>query len=57
MFEVRKKLNGILAEHTGQSEEVIEKQTGYDHFFGPEESVAFGLADKIVGFDMLMEEK
>jgi len=57
MFEVRKKLNGILAEHTGQPEEVIEKQTGYDHFFGPEESVAFGLADKIVGFDMLMEEK
>lgn len=57
MAEIKKRINYILAKHTGQSEEVIEKQTGYDHFFGPEESVAFGLADKIVGFDMLMEER
>lgn len=55
MFEVRNRINSILAKHTGQPEEVIEKQTCYDHFFGPEESVAFGLADKIIGFDMLME--
>lgn len=56
MTEIKKRINHILSVHTGQSEDVIEKETGYDHFFGPEESIEFGLADKIVGFDMLMEE-
>lgn len=55
LLETRKKMNGILAKHTGRSEEEIEKATGYDHYFSPEESVDFGLCDKIVGFDMIME--
>ena len=55
LLETRKKMNGILAKHTGKSEEEIEKATGYDHYFSPEESVDFGLCDKIVGFDMIME--
>ena len=56
LLETRKKMNGILVKHTGRSEEEIEKATGYDHYFSPEESVDFGLCDKIVGFDMIMEE-
>lgn len=55
LLETRKKMNGILAKHTGKSEEEIEKATGYDHYFSPEESIEFGLADEIVGFDMIME--
>lgn len=56
LLETRKKVNGILAKHTGKSEKEIEKATGYDHYFSPEESVAFGLCDEIVGFDRIMEE-
>ena len=57
LMEIRKKINQILVIHTGQNPVVIEEQTSFDHFFGPEESIAFGLADQIVGFDMLLEGK
>ena len=33
----------------------IEDATSFDHYFSPEESVDFGLADEIVNFDKLME--
>lgn len=54
LMDTRKKMNQILAKHTGKTEEEIEKATGYDHYFSPEESVEFGLADEIVGFDKIM---
>lgn len=50
IMEVRAKLNNILALHTGRSIEEIEDITSHDHFFTAEESVDFGLADKIVNF-------
>lgn len=46
LLETRKKMNGILAKHTGKSEEEIEKATGYDHYFSPEESVDLDFATK-----------
>lgn len=55
LMDTRKKMNQILAKHTGKTEEEIEKATGFDHYFSPEESVEFGLADEIVGFDKIME--
>lgn len=55
LLETKKTINQILVRHTGKSEEEVEKATGFDHYFSPEESVAFGLCDKIVGFDMFME--
>ena len=55
LMDTRKKMNQILAKHTGKTEEEIEKATGYDHYFSPEESVEFGLADEIVGFNKIME--
>lgn len=54
IMEVRRKLNGILAFHTGKTLEQIEEATTYDHFFSADESVAFGLADEIVGYDRMM---
>lgn len=55
LMDTKKKMNQILAKHTGKTEEEIEKATGYDHYFSPEESVEFGLADEIVGFNKIME--
>lgn len=55
LMETRSRMNQILARHTGKSEREIEEATCYDHYFSPEESVAFGLADEIVDFSTLME--
>lgn len=49
VLRIRETLNSILEKHTGQSREVIEKATAYDHFFTPQEAVSFGLCDEIVG--------
>lgn len=54
ILAVREKLNGILAVHTGKTPEEIGEATAYDHFFSAEESLAFGLADEIVGYDRMM---
>ncbi len=55
LWETKKKLNRILAKHTGKSEEEVEKASSYDHYFSPEESKDFGLCDGIVDFNMIME--
>ena len=55
LMDTRKKMNQSLAKHTGKTEEEIEKATGFDHYFSPEESIEFGLADEIVSFDKIME--
>lgn len=55
LMETRRKMNQILARHTGKTEKEIEEATGFDHYYSPEESIAFGLADQIVNFSMIME--
>ena len=55
LMETRRKVNGILAKHTGKTVEEIEEATRFDHYFSAEESVAFGLADRIVDFREMME--
>ncbi len=45
---LRKKLNGILAHHTGQPIEVIERDTDRNHFLSAEESKAYGLVDSVI---------
>ena len=54
LLETKRKMNRILAKHTGKSEEEVEEAAGFDHYFSPEESIAFGLCDQIVGFDKIM---
>lgn len=56
LMETRKKINQILAKHTGKTEKEIEEATSYDHYFSAEESVAFCLADDVVSFNKMMEE-
>ncbi|MCD7884674.1 MAG: ATP-dependent Clp protease proteolytic subunit [Lachnospiraceae bacterium] len=54
LMESKRKMNRILAKHTGKSEEEVEQATSYDHYLTPEESVEFGLCDEIVSFDRLL---
>ena len=51
----KKKMNRLLAKHTGKTEKQIEKATSYDHFFDAKEATAFGLCDGTIGFDEIME--
>lgn len=55
LLEMKRKMNQLLAKHTGKTEDEVEKATGYDHYLTPEESVEFGLCDEIVDFGMIME--
>jgi ATP-dependent Clp protease protease subunit len=45
---LRGRLNELMAVHTGQPLEVIERDTDRDYFMGAEESVRYGLADKVL---------
>jgi ATP-dependent Clp protease protease subunit len=38
----------MLAKHTGQPVETIERDTDRDNFLSAEEAVAYGLADKVM---------
>jgi len=45
---LRKKINDILAHHTGQKVEKIEKDTDRDFFMSAEEALKYGLVDEVV---------
>lgn len=48
MEKIRLELNGILARASGQPLERINKDTDRDFYLNAEETIAYGLADKIV---------
>lgn len=48
ILETKRRLNEIYVEHTGQEYETIEQTLDRDHFMTPEESVDFGLIDKVI---------
>ena len=54
LLKTKKKLNQLLAKHTGKTEAEVEQATEFDHYFNPEESVAFGLCDEIVEFNSMI---
>ena len=45
---LRSRLNEMLAKHTGQSVKTIEKDSDRDYFMSGEESVKYGLIDKVL---------
>jgi ATP-dependent Clp protease protease subunit len=47
ILDIRKRLNGILADRTGQPIERIEKDTDRDNFMSAEDAVSYGIIDKI----------
>lgn len=48
ILTLRAKLNEILSTHTGQPIERIEKDTDRDNFLSAEQSVEYGLVDKVL---------
>lgn len=48
IIKTKDRLNIILAKHTGQKLEKIEKDTDRDNFLSAEEAVKYGLVDKII---------
>ncbi|MGL1902585.1 MAG: ATP-dependent Clp protease proteolytic subunit [Fibrobacterales bacterium] len=47
MLRIRETLNGILAKHSGQDVETIEKDTDRDNFMDPQQAIDYGLVDAI----------
>ena len=45
---LRQRLNEIMAKHTGQSIQTIEKDTDRDTFLSGEEAVKYGIADRVL---------
>jgi ATP-dependent Clp protease protease subunit len=45
---LRERLNALLAEHTGQPIDVIERDTERDRFMSSEQSVEYGLCDEVI---------
>ena len=45
---LRERLNSLLADHTGQTMDVIERDTERDRFMSAEQSVEYGLVDEVI---------
>ena len=48
IIKLREKLNGILAERTGQPLSRIDKDTDRDYFMTADEALAYGIIDKVI---------
>jgi ATP-dependent Clp protease, protease subunit len=48
MFKLKKRLNAILARHTGKPVEVVEKDADRDYYMTAPEALAYGLVDEVV---------
>lgn len=48
ILKVKDRLNNILAKHTGQKINKIEKDTDRDYFINAEEAKKYGIVDKII---------
>ena len=48
ILSIRDRLNQIMAEHTGQPLERIEKDTDRDNFLSAQEAAEYGLIDKVL---------
>lgn len=48
MLKVKKRINKILAEETGKSEEQISADTDRNNWMFPEEALSYGIIDKII---------
>ncbi len=48
MFKLKKRLNRILAYHTGKPVEQVERDADRDYYMSAEEAKAYGLVDEVV---------
>lgn len=56
LFDSKKKINEILAKHTGKTIEEIDKVTLKDTHFSANDALRFGLVDKIITMDEVLRE-
>ncbi|VAV89254.1 ATP-dependent Clp protease proteolytic subunit [hydrothermal vent metagenome] len=56
IIKLKRRMNEIYVEHTGQSYETIEKTLDRDYFMTPDEAVEFGLIDKVLSERSVPEE-
>ncbi|WP_144752180.1 MULTISPECIES: ATP-dependent Clp endopeptidase proteolytic subunit ClpP [Bartonella] len=50
IIKMKRRLNEIYVQHTGQNYEVIERTLDRDHFMTAEEAKAFGLVDDVIQY-------
>jgi ATP-dependent Clp protease, protease subunit len=48
MYGLKRRLNGILAKHTGKTVEEIERASDRDNYLKAEDAAAFGLVDRVL---------
>ena len=48
ILKIREQLNQLLADHSGQTIETIDKDTERDNFMGAEEAKTYGLIDEVL---------
>ena len=48
ILQIRHRLNSLLAKHTGQPIENIEKNTDRDNFMSAEDAKAYGIVDSVI---------
>ncbi len=48
MYRLKRKLNTILAKHTGKPVEQVEKDSDRDYYMTGDEAAAYGLVDKVL---------
>jgi len=51
ILKIKSKINSILAKHTGQPLEKIEKDTDRDFYLSAEEAKEYGIIDKIINYE------
>jgi ATP-dependent Clp protease protease subunit len=49
LLRIKDEINRIIAEHTGQPLERVERDTDRDFFLSPEEAIEYGLIDAVIG--------
>ena len=57
ILRMREELNRILARHTGQPLERVEKDSDRDFFMSPEEAKEYGLVDEVIFYRDLARRK
>lgn len=55
LLKKKKEIDNILSKHTGRSLKEIAKKSKADCYFSAEEAIAFGLCDKIISFNEIVE--
>jgi ATP-dependent Clp protease protease subunit len=48
MLKTKKRLNRLLAKHTGKSEEQVARDSDRDYWMSAEEAKAYGIVDEVV---------